>query len=163
MLGSLLVMQEPDVRPEDAGGPGQGIDQLAFLVGGTWVARPACTTTVAETCTWGLGKAVIFTKVEQKIDGRVGATAYGVFSYDPMAKVLRSHSVSSRGTAQSAVEVESNASTWIFKSTLVGSPAEQKRVTMKQVSADEMTVASAPWSGGTPPLTLTYRREDGPP
>ena len=162
MLASLLVLEEPDGQSATDSPPGQGINQLAFLIGGAWVARPNSTTTVAETCAWGLGRAVIFTKVEQKVNGVPGVTAYGVFSYDPQAKVLRSHSVSSRGLAQSAVEVESNASTWVFKSTIIGGPVDQKRVTMKHVSADELTIAVEPWSGG-PSLSLTYHREAGPP
>jgi len=167
MLSSLLLLQQPVEQPPRAGGPGRGIDQLAFLVGGTWVAHPIPTATVTEVCKWAPGNLAIVTKGEQKIGGHV-ASAYGVFWYDPEEDALRSNSVSSTGDVQSAEEVDrlSHGHTWAFDSYIHGdSGARHLLVTMKQLGPDEFTLTSAPLpeEGGPPgvAVTLAYHREGG--
>ena len=169
MFGSLLLLQPgPPPRPSAEPETG-GIDQLAWLVGGTWVSRPDAQTTVAETCTWGLGNTVIFTEVEKKVDGNVVATAYGVFSYDAGDDALRSNSVSSLGNTQAAKQMDglSGPHTWTFMSMIDENPSSRRQVTMQQLAPDEMTVVAVPMPLKPPPLggpsMLLYHRQATPP
>ena len=178
MLSSLLLLRRPasvaapPVSPPPAPAPtAAGIDQLAFLVGGSWVARPYPddpTASLAETCTWALAGRVIVTSVVSKAGGAVVGTARGVFEWDPVARALRSQSVSSSGTWQSAVETgyAPVPPTWAFLSTTGGAVSGKSRMTLGHLAPDELAITSAPLEpdGGAEGETrLLYRREAAPP
>ena len=169
MLDNLLLLQPPVAPTPRDDEHRKGIDQLAFLVGGTWVAHPIPdkpTAAVTEACRWGPEDVVILTHGEQKLDGHVVATAIGVFSYDPKQDALHSNSASSLGDVQSADEVDrlSHGHTWTFNSTIHGPGGVRRQlVTIKQLGPDEMTLTSAPLpEDGGPPgvaVTVAYHRE----
>ena len=177
MLSSLLLLRRPSAAPTAVSPtpavPGEpvGVDQLAFLVGGSWVARPYPddpTASLAETCTWALAGRVIVTSVVSKAGGAVVGTAHGVFEWDPVARALRSQSASSSGTWQSALQTGYQAAppSWRFHSTTGGAVRGQSRMTMSHLAPDELAITSepvAPEAGGDGATSLLYRREAAPP
>ena len=172
MLASLHLLRPaaatPELPPDEPpafGAPGAGIEQLAFLVGGVWVAHydegdPSAQ--IAERCTWGLGERFIFTEVTQSLDGAVVATARGAFGYDPVAGELRSWSFSSAGTFQSAVQTGGGAvpPSWVFLSTLYRSGGGEAQVTMTHTAPNVLSIAQQPVGSGAA-SALIYHRQGG--
>ena len=166
LLRPLVATSElPPDEPRAFGAPGAGIEQLALLVGGVWVAQYDAgdpSAQVAERCTWGLGERFIFTEVTQSLGGAVVATARGAFGYDPAAGELRSWSFSSAGSFQSAVQTGGGAvpPSWVFLSTSSRSGGGQAEVTMSHLEPDALSIAQQPIGGGAA-SALLYHRQGG--
>src|SRR4051812_17199959 len=75
------------ISPPDSG----GIEQLAFLVGGTWVSISGSKSIVEETCVWGKGNQSIRTTVLMRSGSEVSGQGHGRFNCSP-ADQLMSHS-----------------------------------------------------------------------
>ena len=134
-----------------------GLAQLAFLVGGTWVASHA-DGEIEERCTWAPGDRLIRTLVTHRRGGASLATARGAFCFDAAEGVLRSWSFSSAGAYLSAVQTGGAEAppTWTFRTTVQGARRAEARVTITRLGPDEMTIAQEAAGGSA--VTLRYRR-----
>jgi hypothetical protein len=174
MFGALLF---PDAIPAaGAGGTGadgsapppaagkaalSGIDQLAFLVGGVWVAESGAST-VCECVTWDAQQAFLLTEVTQKIAGNVVGLARGSFGYSPTRRYLMSGATSTSGTYTGGYETGSTGgASWVFAMVIgSGSTLQNVQVTMSNPSPDALVIAQATLQSGVwvTVSTVTYQR-----
>lgn len=162
MLGLLQHLPASALVPAGAE-DGKGIQQLAFLVGGVWVARADGQVT-EERCAWWLDETVIATDVTSLQGGKVAATARGMFVWDPVQSVLVSSAASSVGMVVLSVQTGGSESppTWIFDARYRGAVDQRRRITMSHPSDDELVIAQAlrKEDGTYEPLgSVTYHRE----
>ena len=156
---SLLV---PTAR---TAGPDEGIQQLAFLVGGVWVARTNGQVT-EERCAWWLDDSAIATDVVSRQDGKVVSTARGLFVWDPVGEALLSMAASSSGVLVFSRQTggTDRPPSWIFDARYEGTMEQRRRITMSHPSEDELVIAQAlrDEDGSYRPLgEATYYREVG--
>jgi hypothetical protein len=160
-VGAPLVPPAEHQRPVSAHPP--GLAQLAFLVGGVWVAddpgKPG--EVVEEACRWGLAGRFIFTEVTHRRGAAAVATARGAFAWDDDDGLLRSWSFGSGGAWQSAVQASGTHGplSWTFLSTPDGGAAGSSRVTLTHSAPDVLEVESEA-SGGAM-STRRYERRGG--
>ncbi|MEO8504416.1 MAG: hypothetical protein ABI609_11010 [Acidobacteriota bacterium] len=156
MFGSLLFDLAPGVPaakplsgapppPAAPAGPTpQGIQALAFLVGGVW-ATTSGAATVSERVVWDATETFLMTEVIQSVSGQPAGLARGYFGYAPAAQTLLSSALSTSGTYTGGYETSSpDANTWVFAMMCGSGPNIQSvQVTMQHASADELTIAQA--------------------
>ncbi|MDX1631685.1 MAG: hypothetical protein R3234_07480 [Thermoanaerobaculia bacterium] len=152
MIGALLHL--PEITPGDArdlsGDARAGIEQLAFLVGGVWVARTGSQTT-EERCAWWLDESVIATDVTSRKEGEVVATARGMFAWDSAGQDLLSIAASDQGFFVYSRQTGGSEAppTWVFQAHYRGAVEQERRITMSHPAADRLVIAQA------------LRRDDG--
>jgi hypothetical protein len=148
--------------------PGEGIDQIAFLVGGTWVSvpTPGSTSVAEETCTWGPGNRSICTVVVIRSDGQETGHGRGSFNWDAVHQKLLAHSIiEEEGIEQRMVAHEiplvGSNNQWHFEAEIViDSLVQQRQMTLTQLGPDEMRVDQSLVEGGelVPLASVRYGR-----
>jgi len=177
MHGALVFATEGAVASAKAGGapapmPGPGgepaavgIEQLAFLVGGVWVAAQV-SMTVCERVSWDAEQRFLLTEVTQEIGGQVVGEARGSFGYSPSRRYLMSGATSTSGTYTGGYEVASSGTgdgcAWVF-AMVIGSGAQIQnvQVTMRHPSTDQLVIEQAMLQGGVwiTQGSVTYLRQ----
>ena len=174
MFGALLFPEGPPAPgagkaeayettpPPAAGEPVvAGIDQLAFLVGGVWVAQSGVST-VCERVTWDAEHAFLLTEVTQMVGGKVAGQARGSFGYSPTRRYLMSGATSTSGTYTGGYETGStDGASWVFAMTIgSGATIQNVQVTMSNPSPDALVIAQATLQGGAwvTQSSVTYTR-----
>lgn len=143
MLGALSHLPHPVLarvrtpHDEEAG----GVDQLAFLIGGVWIAHSE-DGTIEERCTWWLDETVIGTDVISRRNGKVVAAAHGLLTWDPVRELLVSMTFSDAGflvlgTQSGSSEVPPS---WIFDARYEGAVQQRRRITMSRPADDELVI-----------------------
>jgi hypothetical protein len=140
----------------------EGIDQLAFLVGGVWVAQSG-SATVSERVTWDAEHAFLLTEVTQMLGGKVAGQARGSFGYSPTRRYLMSGATSTSGTYTGGYETGSTGgASWIFAMTIgSGATIQNVQVTMSNPSPDSLVIAQATLQNGAwvTQSAVTYTRQ----
>lgn len=170
MIGSWFTV--PDVS-EASGvdpGPDGGINQLAWLVGGTWFSVPqGSPKIVEETCAWSPDRQSILTSVIVRMGktGPVTGRGRGSFHWDAVRQRLVAHSViESPGTDQRMLARQTPLPTgpnqWHFEATfIINSQVEERQQTLSHFGQDEMKVDQYQLQNGEPVLmgSATYLRQ----
>jgi hypothetical protein len=144
----------PVTPPPESG----GIDQLAFLVGGTWVSAAGSQTIAEETCVWGAGNHSIRTTVVLRSGGKVTGQGHGRFNYSSPTDQLMSHSdIESEGTDQRmyarqvpfAGPVQGAVNQWHFEAVfLTDAGVQHRRMILNQLGPDAMRIDQSLLQGG---------------
>ena len=168
MIGAWLIDSAKTAAPQPAPPPGEGIDQIAFLVGGTWVSVPVpgSKSVVEETCTWGPGKQSIPTVVVIRSGSTITGQGRGCFNWDAVHQKLLSHSVIEQGGIEQRMAAHQSSrvggvNQWYFDAEVViNSVVQQRQMTLTQLGADEMRVDQSLLQGGklVPLASVTYTR-----
>ncbi|HEX4966294.1 MAG TPA: hypothetical protein VF173_36130 [Thermoanaerobaculia bacterium] len=155
----------PSGTTTEATGGATGIDQLAFLVGGTWVSVSGGKT-AEETCTWGAGNKSIRTVVVFRAGATVIGGGHGRFDYDPFDDKLLSHSnLEQNGVEQLMFSVQvppmGSPNVWHFKAIfLTDAGVQHMQMTLNQLGPNQMRVDQYQLKGGKPVLvgSASYTR-----
>jgi hypothetical protein len=156
----------PPAPPPDSG----GINQLAFLVGGTWVSVSDNKSFVEETCVWGTGNRSIRTTVVLRSGSEVAGQGHGRFNCSVTDQLLSHSDIESGGTDQRmyalqvpfAGPVQGARRQWHFEAVFLTDTGVQHRLMiLSQLGPDEMRVDQSIVVGGKPsPLaSVTYGRK----
>jgi len=151
--------------PPEAG----GIEQLAFLVGGTWVSISGSKSIVEETCVWGAGNQSIRTTVVMRSGSEVSGQGHGRFNSSPTDRLMSHSDIESGGTDQRmysrqvaiARPVQEALKQWHFDAVFLTDPGVQhRRMVLLQLGPDEMRVDQSVIQDGkaAPLASVTYRR-----
>ena len=134
-----------------------GIDQLAFLVGGTWKATVGGQT-AAETCVWGAGNQSIRTTVVMSTATGIIAKGHGRFSCSPTGQLLSHSDIESAGTDQRmyayqvpfAGPVRGALNQWHFEAVfLTDAGVQHRQMVLNQLGPDAMRMDQSMLVGGT--------------
>jgi len=126
-----------------------GIDQLAFLVGGTWVGTSGGETLAQETCVWGTGQHSIRTTVVLGSGSEVTGQGHGRFNCSPTDQLLSHSNIESGGTDQRmyarqipiAERVQGALKQWHFEATyLTDAGVQHRQMVLLQLGPNEMRV-----------------------
>jgi hypothetical protein len=143
----------PVTPPPDSG----GIDQLAFLVGGTWKATVGGQT-AAETCVWGAGNQSIRTTVVMSSAAGVIAQGHGRFNCSPTEQLLSHSNIESGGTDQRMYAwqvplpgpVHGALNQWQFDAVfLTDAGVQHRQMVLNQLGPDAMRMDQSMLVGGT--------------
>lgn len=154
------------VSPSDFG----GIDQLAFLVGGTWVSSSGSQSIVEETCVWGTGNQSIRTTVVMRTGSEVSGQGHGRFNCSPTNQLMSHSDIESGGTDQRmysrqvpfAKPVQDALKRWHFEAVFLTDPGVQHRqMVLLQLGPNAMRVDQSILQGGkmVPVASVTYGRK----
>jgi hypothetical protein len=155
MFGSMLfpevatpvtdgpVLNAP-AAPTPGGALASGIDDLAFLVGGEWVASSA-TVTVIERVTWDATHTFLLTEVTQLVGSRPAGLARGSFGYSPTLSYLMSGANGTSGTYTGGYQSGApDATTWVFAMVLgLGATVANVQVSMSHPDVDTLVIEQA--------------------
>jgi hypothetical protein len=135
-----------------------GINQLAFLVGGTWVSTSGSQTIAEETCVWGAGNQSIRTTVVLRSGNQVIGQGHGRFNYSAPTDQLMSHSnIESGGTDQRmyswqvpfAGPVVGALGQWHFKAVfLTDAGVQHRQMILNHLGPDAMRIDQSLLQGG---------------
>ncbi len=154
------------VSPPDSG----GINQLAFLVGGTWVSASGSKSIVEETCVWGTGNQSIRTTVVVRSGSEVSGHGHGRFNCSPTDQLLSHSDIEQGGTDQRmyarqvpvAGGVQGAVKQWHFEAVfLTDGGVQHRQMILSQLGPNAMKVDQSVMLGGKPsPLaSVTYGRK----
>jgi hypothetical protein len=165
----------PTAAPASSDGPippapATGIDQLAFLVGGTWVSTSGSQTIAEETCVWGVGKQSIRTTVVLLSGGKVIGQGHGRFNCSPTDQLLSHSDIESEGTDQRmyarqvpfAGPIRGALGQWHFEAVfLTDGGVQHRQMILNQLGPNEMRVDQSLLKGGKPTQlpSVTYGRQ----
>lgn len=151
--------------------PGSGgIDQLAFLVGGTWVGVAGSQTIAEETCVWGAGNQSIRTTVVLRSGGEVAGQGHGRFNCSPTDQLL-SHSDIESGTTDQRMYarqipnpglVQEGLEEWYFDAVfLTDTGVQHRQMILIHLSPNAMKVNQSTIVGGkrVQLASVTYGRK----
>jgi hypothetical protein len=168
MTGAWAIATVPPPPAAPAPVPGQGIDQIAFLVGGTWVSAPApgSTSVIEETCTWGPCNQSILTVVVIRSGSQITGNGRGGFNWDAVNQKLLSHSIIEEGGKEQRmvahqIPLVGSNNQWHFEAEVViNSVVQQRQMTLTQLGPDEMRVDQSELQEGklVPVASVTYAR-----
>ena len=159
------VPATPAIPPQDG-----GIEQLSFLVGGTWVSISGSKSIVEETCVWGTGNQSIRTTVVLRTGSEVSGQGHGRFNCSPTDRLMSHSDIESGGTDQRmycrqveiARPVQEALKQWHFEAVFLTDPGVQHRqMVLLQLGPDEMRVDQSVIQDGKPAslASVTYRRK----
>ncbi len=148
----------------------EGIEQLAFLVGGTWVSTSGSKSIVEETCVWGAGNQSIRTTVVLRSGNEVSGQGHGRFNCSPTDQLLSHSDIEQAGTDQRmyarqvpiAKPVQDALKQWHFEAVfLTDAGVQHRHMVLLQLGPNEMRVNQSLIQGGKPsPLaSVTYGRK----
>jgi hypothetical protein len=154
------------VPPPDSG----GINQLAFLVGGTWVSVSGSQSIVEETCVWGAGNESIRTTVVLRSGSEVAGQGHGRFNCSATDQLLSHSDIEEGGTDQRmyarqvpvASDVQGAIKQWHFAAVfLTDGGVQHRQMILSQLGPNAMRVdQSVVLSGKPSPLaSVTYGRK----
>ncbi len=156
--------EAPGTPPWDPG----GIDQLAFLVGGTWKAT-VDGQTAAETCVWGAGNQSIRTTVVMSSVAGVIGQGHGRFNCSPTGQLLSHSDIESGGTDQRmyarqvpfAGPIQGALNQWHFEAVFLSDAGVQHRqMVLNQLGPDAIRMDQSMFVGGTMVhSSVTYGRK----
>jgi hypothetical protein len=152
--------------PPDSG----GIEQLAFLVGGTWVSTSGSKSIVEETCVWGTGNQSIRTTVVLRSGSGVAGQGHGRFNCSPTDQLVSHSDIEQGGTDQRMYArqvpitkpVQEATKQWHFEAVfLTDAGVQHRHMVLLQLGPNEMRVNQSVLQGGKPsPLaSVTYGRK----
>ncbi len=150
----------------DASPDSGGINQLAFLVGGTWVSVSGSKSIVEETCVWGAGNHSIRTTVVMRTGKEVTGQGHGRFNYSPTGQLLSHSDIESGGTDQRMYSIQVGSAQgavnqWNFAAVfLTDAGVQHRQMVLMQLGPDAMRVDQSMLQGGTmvPVASVTYGR-----
>jgi len=141
------------VLPLDSG----GINQLAFLVGGTWVSKSG-SKGVEETCVWGAGNQSIRTTVVLRSGGEVVGRGQGRFNCSPTDRLLSHSNMEQGGTDQRVYSrqvpfeggpVHGAVNQWHFEAVFLSDAGVQHRqMVLSELGPDAMRMDQSMLQGG---------------
>jgi hypothetical protein len=152
--------------PPDSG----GIDQLAFLVGGTWISTSGSKSLVEETCVWGTGNQSIRTTVVVRSGSEVSGQGHGRFNSSPTDQLVSHSDIEQGGTDQRmyarqapiAMPVQEAIKQWQFEAVfLTDAGVQHRHMVLAQLGPNEMRVNQSMLKGGTmvKVASVTYGRK----
>jgi hypothetical protein len=147
-----------------------GIEQLTFLVGGTWVSTSGSKSIVEETCVWGTGNQSIRTTVVLRSGSEVAGQGHGRFNCSPTDQLMSHSDIESGGTDQRmysrqvpiAKPVQEAIKQWHFEAVfLTDTGVQHRHMVLMQLGPNEMRVNQSVVKDGKPaPLaSVTYGRK----
>ena len=156
----------PTAPPPDSG----GINQLAFLVGGTWVSSSGSNSIVEETCVWGTGNQSIRTTVVLRSGSEVAGQGHGRFNCSPTDQLLSHSDIEQGGTDQRmyarqvpvARGVQGAIKQWHFEAVfLTDGGIQHRQMVLSQLGPNAMKVDQSILKGGKPSLlaSVAYERK----
>lgn len=162
----------PSEEPATPAAPpdSEGIEQLAFLVGGTWVSTSGSKSLVEETCVWGEGNQSIRTTVVLRSGSEVSGQGHGRFNCSPTDQLLSHSDIEQGDTDQRmyarqvpfAKPLQEAVKQWHFEAVfLTDAGVQHRHMVLLQLGPNEMRVNQSVIQGGRPsPLaSVTYGRK----
>lgn len=162
MLAAPLRAAQAETPP--ASTPEGGIEQLGFLVGGTWVGsvvQDGETLTLEETCTWSEQNDKIDTSVVVKSGGEVVESAKGGFGWCPTEEKLLSYANAASGALEFGEQNPDCPTGWTFKVHTVGVSVVETEVVMEHSDDDKLTLTTS--QGGSEVQKVVYERRTAAP